>query len=430
MGSSGNGSTCPDSNVPGGWGSRPTGSLWGVGKAGGVFHLEGQTWSREVLVENRELTGIFVADGSTIWVSVTAHVEEPGLYRFDGRSWSPEENGPKGRVLTVTGTSASDVWALERGRQLWRWNGVEWAPVGPPFAGPNVWAMAPAGPAAVWVVGSAGRLERIDADGTAVSFREANIPEVMRDVHGNGAGELWMVGDAGVAWRRVGGTWERFDLGTRGTLERVRVTDAETWVLEAGGRLRRFAADAWSTEATPLTQVRTIDATPSGELWAGGDSGGVAHRANGVWTVLSPPFESNVLALRSVGGHLWAAGAEGGLARWDGSAWTQWRFVSPWIDLTAIDATGPDDAVVTSDSGDAYRLDGANWSEIAAGTSRLWHVRIVGPGAVWLLGPFGGFVWNGTALEELSPRVTYNAVWKDGETIWVVTSAGVLISSL
>lgn len=199
----------------------------------------------------------------------------------------------------------------------------------------SVWA---ADTGVAWAVGGnpdAGLIYRYSGDTWIEELLGAPVP-LLTGVDGSG-GEVWAVGESGVALRRIEDGWTRLDTPT----------DEPLW-------------DVWSA--------------PSGVAWAVGgdpqsDNPVVIMRFDGVdWQAVgTPALDRPCSALFRVWGAqdelVFAVGESGVLLRYDGTVWTQ-EDSGTTEDLRGVWGAAADDIVAVGGDSSAtlVRYDGAAWT--------------------------------------------------------------------
>lgn len=148
------------------------GQAWASAAGSEIWSWDGNAWTAAPVqgFEDRSFGAMWAADANHLFAS--AHLRATGkpasiALRQDG-AWRTWELGRNGQLPGLTGTSASDVWAvgytarlLGKGGQAFHWDGAAWTetklPVDQPLYG--VFARAPG---EAWAVGAQGTLLRWD----------------------------------------------------------------------------------------------------------------------------------------------------------------------------------------------------------------------------------------------------------------------------
>ena len=118
------------------------GSAWAVGRCipgasllgfdGLVWRSTGETWGllgqRTSALTGRPLDAVWARADDDVWAAPAASSPSGSatLIHFDGSVWTPSEDPNTVGISDISGTSASDVWAVgELGKRL-HFDGVEW----------------------------------------------------------------------------------------------------------------------------------------------------------------------------------------------------------------------------------------------------------------------------------------------------------------
>lgn len=233
-------------------------------------------------------------------------------------AWHTVADRLEGALLSVWGTSSRDVWAVggalgNGGPPLVvRWDGAALARV-PTTGTETYWWVHGTGPDDVWLVGERGRishwngtaLEERPSPTTATLFGvlalakndawavggtpdDAAAPNdvllhwdgsawtqetlpgtplkvALYKVWGTSADDLWIVGDTGVIWHRIGGAWKREGEGVaRGRLTTVAGCSASEVYAVGGRELLSWNGAAWTRSDTQLlSDVNGVACAPA-----------------------------------------------------------------------------------------------------------------------------------------------------------------------
>jgi hypothetical protein len=208
----------------------------------------------------------------------------PAVHRFDGQSWSTLETPSTGGLSCIFALSASDVF-LCAGTQVLHYDGAAFAALGPDITASigldgltDVWA---ASRSDVWVVGGDAIIGHYN--GTTWSRTIAGSP-FKTSIWGSGPSDIYAI--------------DTFDLVH---------FDGSTWnevTLDAG----RGGSQVWGTGAS--------------DVWVMTDSSDVSHFDGASWQALETDFD--LAAIWGPGSNdLWGAGSAGSIAHYDGNAWRE-----------------------------------------------------------------------------------------------------------
>jgi hypothetical protein len=245
------------------------------------------------------------------------------------------------------GTSARDVWAVDRYGQVHNYDGASWAiaaRIGTPLYGIhgtgalNFWVVGKnrtvlrldgdalvtvpntfSNPVAVWVVGAD---DAWVADDWAVHHWKAGAwvdadafdQDGILGLWGARTGEIFAVGREGTFARRTGGAWQTITSGnTQVTFKAVWGTDANhVW---AGGTvIGRWDGRNWRVveDGLPLASVQALWGASATDVWAAGTRGLLMHGDGEDFEALRSPTVESIYALwGSASKDVWAAGAGG-----------------------------------------------------------------------------------------------------------------------
>lgn len=251
-------------------------------------------------------------------VPITPPPPDAGKADAGPPSWSIVAEDTEGALLSVWGTSSSDVWsvggALGNGGAplVLRWNGSALAKVATTGT-ETYWWVHGTSPRDVWLVGEKGRISHWNgtaleerASGTTatlfgvfafapddawavggtpddptapndvllhwdgVAWKTETVPDPKKlaffKVWGASADDVWVVGEAGVIWHRVQGAWKREGEGI-GTGRLTTVAGCgPNEVYAVGGRdLLAWKGASWARVDTPLlNDVNGVACAPEG----------------------------------------------------------------------------------------------------------------------------------------------------------------------
>ncbi|MDC0709548.1 hypothetical protein POL68_13845 [Stigmatella sp. ncwal1] len=273
----------------------------------------------------------------------------------------------------------------------------------------------------VWAVGS----EILHFDGRRWST--ALRPErFLLDVYGTGAGNVWAVGEGGVAYAWEGTRWERQSTGTSADLYGVWAHGEEVWVVGTGATLRVRDAKGWREIEAPARDVTFTSVWGTGpkDVWVtGARSGAVLFHWDGhAWSSVQLPFSALYGLSGSSSTDILAVGEEG-VAQYDGSRWTTLpgnassRLLGAWHAVDGRLAVGISGRVLRSAEGSA-------WLSLDQGV-RSNFVSLSAPeeGRWWFAD--GSSVRSGLPPAESAQVGAGNSLTEDVPgRVWVVGNAG------
>ncbi|MFZ5477535.1 MAG: hypothetical protein ACOZNI_12235 [Myxococcota bacterium] len=282
----------------------------------------------------------------------------------DPGSWTTVAADLPGALLSVWGTSASDVWTVGvdggDGVTIRHWDGASWATSS--HAGTLWWTFGIDD--VVWAVGEAGAAVRIDTATGAIEEMTLDPAITYFGIWGASADDLWAVGgdpavisDAGTIWHWDGTAW----------------SEAEA-----------------PAEAAAQIAVYKVWGTGASDVWAVGTGGVIVHWDGAAWSNVTSPTPRNLFTVHGAGSEAWAVGGEfsGTVVHWDGAAWTDETPTDPMPQLNGVNAAG-EVPVAVGTQGAVWRREGGAWAADPRGaaTSEDLHATWVDPdGGIWAVG--------------------------------------------
>jgi sugar lactone lactonase YvrE len=398
------------------------GHIWvGYSDHGGWSVYDGERWrtyaSREEAVKAhyaalKEMPGeprLWSARPGSAWVWLPT--ADGRVAAYDGESWHyyGEEEGVRPGVWLVALSAQGRVWAVGEGLSTTMEGQRRWE--GYPFfldiaEGGRITSLAVDAQGMAWVTfigppGAPGGLARFDPEAKRWSRYSQDLnPALPAQVYGlalGTEGTLWLCGQGGLAWQRLGEPWRalpwkgltvqcflqdgmrRFWLGTDRGLQLAEPQAQEPrgpWALPAslwGNEIRALALDGRGTlwigtprglvHAQPSGEtslalavgVEHLVLGPQGQLWAATEDGLYRMRPDGPPERLDP--RKFVALAGDTSGALWACTAEGELGRWAGDVW------QPLVNMLELAKALPTDLAL--DAG------GTLWLALPRGVGRL-----------------------------------------------------------
>ena len=293
-----NDSTAPDpglawSNVPSGtvneldgvWGTSAS-NVWAVGYET-ILHYDGATWSPVAVgspLFGIWLFGIWGSSASDIWAVGFEASVTPVIFHYDGANWSsvPGPSATQAEYTSVSGTSASDVWASGPRGFVSHYDGTSWSKV---LTGTDdllaVWASSPSD---VWAVGIDGTFHYNGTSWAPVT----NTSGDFMALSGTSQSDVWAVGRGGpshydgTSWSGATqesafpyyalGVWASsrtdawavgVDTAAAAFVSKIAHYNGTTWSGVAIGKSSAILVGAWGSSAT--------------DVWVVGDGGTILH---------------------------------------------------------------------------------------------------------------------------------------------------------
>jgi hypothetical protein len=112
-------------------GGSSASNIWALSLGGHVYHFD-TTWTEQT-APGGSLDGVIWVGPSDVWTF------SPGVAHHGPAPWTDYTSFPPSTFFSVSGSTASDVWAIQQplsvtsmGAKLWHWNGASWTEVVPP----------------------------------------------------------------------------------------------------------------------------------------------------------------------------------------------------------------------------------------------------------------------------------------------------------
>lgn len=328
------------------------------------------------------------------------------------------------------------------------------------------------GPNDEWAVGDAGTILHRTAAGTTLA-----VSGVTRNLYGiwaSGA-DIYVVGEGGVILHTSGGAWTAENSGVTTPLYAVAGNATDIYAVGAGGNIRKRTVGAvWTKENSPTVRdLRGLTATPSGDLYAVGDSATVVRFTAGTWTASTDAAlggsSLNAITATATGSPLYMTSAVGEIFRFSGGAYTR-VYQSNVLDLRGIAASplgivavgletggtilrstdgttwnvealssqsalygvasGSNEVLAVGEAGAMVRYDGSPWTPLSSGrTTQLRSVHAVDATHGWAVGLTGTLLmWNGTYFAPIvlsgNPPSFYGVFTVSATDAWAVGTGG------
>lgn len=240
-----------------------------------ILHHDGITW-RRMDIEAPTLWWVFGFSHENVW----AVGEQGTLLHFDGREWTPIEDGQSYTLWGLWGAAPDDLWAVggtingSIPALIRRYNGVVWTDVDAGLGIDiaryfKVWGQAPDN---VFIVGDSGTI--VHFDGTAFSQMQSGTSDRLITVYGRGPDDVWAVGGlgTGLVLRFDGVSWSFVGPENIGGLMGLWTAPGSD-VVVAGfyGAISRGDGATWNTQTSPTIDcLHGIWGDTQGALLAGG----------------------------------------------------------------------------------------------------------------------------------------------------------------
>lgn len=361
---------------------------------------------------------------------------------------------PQGNDLrAVSGTRATDVWAIGWAGTILHYDGTGWRPVDsgldqgtkswPKPSLRHLWAAAAKD---IFAVGERGLILRWN--GSAWKRMESGTTADLFAVMGSSASDVWAVGWGGVILHFDGLSWSQVTSGTTQALTSVWVESAtRAFILGYDGTALVFNGASWSPDtALPGTANLFALHGGAGELWGAGTGGGLWRRTGAGWSFI-PSGSSEVFHTVFVAGanDVWASGLRSGVYHWNGTSLEPVARASTNA-ILSIWGSAPNDLWGVGHAGLIEHYDGTTWTRLSSEPTMREDLRGMwrAPnGDLWaafaesVAGGVPGEAPAGTLLRRrdgvweaipVGTNARFNAVWGTSDSdIWAVGGAGTIV---
>jgi hypothetical protein len=161
----------------------------------------------------------------------------------------------------------------------------------------------------------------------------------------------------------------------------------------------------WCQETAPIpstTMLHGVWASPSGDVFAVGDTGTIIHRVAGTWSVMSSGTTSALMGVwGSSSTNVYAVGVAGAVLQFDGTAWRSLSATTSEVD--AVWGSSATDIWLAGTSAVYHSTDGSTFTKTAMSGSML-SISGTSTSDVWVTGE-NTYVhhWNGKAWTTVNP---------------------------
>jgi hypothetical protein len=216
------------------------------------------------------------------------------VLHYDGSAWKRLAAGGTDTFWWVHGTGATDMWMVGENGRTTHWDGASFTdfPAQTKATLFGVWAAAPDD---AWAVGGtpeggSGAPNAVLLHWDGAAWTPAPQPQALGrtlfKVWGSGAGDVYVVGEAGTIWHRIGTTWtlESNPPIAHGTLLSVFGCSANE-VYAVGGRdVLKSDGKAWSkVDVALLNDVNGVSCGKTGDVVIVGLGGMKQRLVGGAW---------------------------------------------------------------------------------------------------------------------------------------------------
>jgi len=360
-------------------------SAFAVGQNGTALRWQGRQWDPIGPGGTLDFTAVWELNHD----SAIAVGELGRAFIWNGQSWHEMNTGTTSDLTAIWGAAEDAAYCVSADGAILHWDGQVWSQVfqGPEFsditgrASDDVTALAVTGSLVHW-------------DGTEWRVMSASLPQGTMDA-------LW-VSSAGETFA--------------------------TWNFFRYGKVYHWNGTGWDELWNGLYNLRSLQGTGDGHLFAAGDSNAVYHWDGSAWSWIGLPEAIRISGLWAVSNEsIYVVGYAGSIWHWDGENWADvTRFTSH--SLTDIAGVGPDDMMLTSEmwgeTGDVLRWDGSHWRWMNTNVGLpLESITRFPGGEAIACGWEGGTLihWDGTSWTDrtFDTLTGYSGVWGAAlDTAW------------
>lgn len=180
------------------------GKAFAVGTGGLLVERIGGVWTEKFgTLGMSNMNAVHAADPAEAWA-----VGESGVAaRWHAGAWAGIKTGTGKHLLDVWTYDADLAWVVGLADTILRWDGTKFEAMKSPLEGVDWIAVWGSDPSDVYLAGKGGIVARWD--GVKFQILESPVLGTLRDVHGFGPNDVWVVGSAGGIYHSAGGGWTR-----------------------------------------------------------------------------------------------------------------------------------------------------------------------------------------------------------------------------
>jgi hypothetical protein len=204
---------------------------WIVGDGGTILRWNGSTWSAVNSGVSTNLNAVWGNSSNDVWFAGSSGV----ILRWNGTSIAPFTPAhPESRLLWTGWNDGAEVWVGGLGAGLWHFDGLAWAEVPTPET--DYWTISGSSASDVWALG----YDVMHWDGAMWSIVASEIDffdSVGEAMWIESPGNAWMVGPRGYGGHLSGGQWVREDMGNQQYLWGVWGSGGALWAVGDDGEI-------------------------------------------------------------------------------------------------------------------------------------------------------------------------------------------------
>lgn len=235
------------------------------------------------------------------------------IRRVNGNDWFQMASGTTTKLLSVWGSSASDVWVGSASSVLLHYDGTSWSQVTAPISNvDSIWGLSPTD---AWFVGSSTVMHW---NGSSFALA-SGVTGTLDRVSGTGPNDVWVSTENSYLRHYNGTLWSTMAPGSVGVSFRTVFarTATDVWAATFMPRLEttRWNGSKWTPYRTDVKGafLSSISGQSANDVWGAGNSR-IAHwtGSGGMWFTEEPfGIDATLWSVTTVPGHAWVVGDSG-----------------------------------------------------------------------------------------------------------------------
>ncbi|HSR99779.1 MAG TPA: hypothetical protein VLM79_22150 [Kofleriaceae bacterium] len=291
-------------------------ALWlaACGESGGS-----SSWKLLASEQPAALLSVWGTTADNVWV-VGGRSElagAPTILHRSGGAWTRVDSNQRGIDLWwVFGFDGGDVYFTGSGGAILRYRNAQFERMVTPRTG-TIFGLWGASPDDLWAVGSGddnrGIVWHYDGIAWTDAAVPAGVPGLVLKVHGQRSNDVWISCASGVTLHWDGAQLTRVDTGTGSSLFSI-VTTPDVVIAVGGGpgvgEIFEHTATGWTAQPQLVPVAWRGVAAGNGVAYAVGEAGVVAHRVDGLWSIVQQDVTQLAFhaAWVDASGGLWGVG--------------------------------------------------------------------------------------------------------------------------
>ncbi len=390
----------------------------------------GLSWSRMAAPDSLDLISVWGTSATNVYAVGSGGM----ILHFDGTSWTRMQS-PTDRILfEVWGLGPDDIYAVGY-RTSVHYDGTSWRLLAGVETA-ELWAVWGSDRAHIFAAGQDGLIMRLE--GAKWVRMDSPTSLLLLGLWGTGPENVFAVGIQGTVLRWDGAQWASMSVPTGENLFAVfGKSGGEVLAVGDNGAMVLFNGATWNLlpQTASGENLRAVHAAPQGSFGAAGWDGTILRRElDGNWRVgTTSPLLFDLTRLSGGGDVVFAVGAGGAVLRDAGSGWLPLPLASKRPLYGVTDDRG--ELVAVGEAGTILRYDGLGWQN----ESHLaqWLLR-----SIWMDGTGAGFIVGEQGIilrrdgvsspwREMPPPVErfFRHVWGLGpDQVYVVGDSGTVMT--